>query len=67
MQITLDKKDTDVLVSVLTDEIDRMSVRLVEIRSEELKYARLTKERSYLIALRLRIFQAGPASDDNEA
>jgi len=59
MQITLDDQETKALTMALTDSIDRLSVALVETRGEELKYARLTKERAYLIALRLRIFNSG--------
>ena len=59
MQITLDDQETKALTMALTDSIDRLSVALVETRSEELKYARLTKERAYLIALRLRIYNSG--------
>lgn len=63
MKITLDDQETKVITMALTDSIDRLSVALVETRSDELKYARLTKERAYLIALRLRIYNCGKETE----
>lgn len=59
MKLTLDEEEIKALTMALTDSIDKLSVALVETRSDESKYARLTKERAYLIVLRLRIFNCG--------
>lgn len=63
MQLTLDAEEIRALTMALTDVVDRLSVALVEIRSDELKYARLTKERAYWIALRLRIYNCGKETE----
>ena len=59
MQITLDDEETKALTLALTSEIDLLSVTLAQTRGDELKYARLAKERAYLIALRIRIYNSG--------
>jgi len=59
MQITLDDEETKALIMALTGVIDDLSVTLAQTRGDELKYARLAKERAYLIALRLRIHNSG--------
>jgi len=59
MQITLDDQETKALIMALTGVIDDLSVTLAQTRGDELKYARLAKERAYLIALRLRIYNSG--------
>ena len=61
MQLTLDNVEQKVIVEALTDQIDGINVSLANssIRDDEVRYARLTKTRAYLIALTMLVHNCG--------
>ncbi len=61
MQLTLDNVEQKTILAALTEQIDDIGVSLANssVRDDEVRYARLTRTRAYLVALRMRVHNCG--------